>query len=104
VAQGAQFPTPRGTTLHAGKLGEASVSQVEIPDRLFRDPAVATDADNPMPPAYGMALAMHSMVAQIEGRGVARPSFEQAWQVERIQEAVRLSSSDRRWVAIDEIG
>lgn len=104
VAQGAQFPTPRGTTLHAGKLGEPSVSPVEIPERLYKDARIGLDADAPMPPAYGMALAMQSMVEEIEGRGDARPSFEQAWAVERIQEAVRRSSSERRWVRLNEIG
>ncbi|HEX7857754.1 MAG TPA: Gfo/Idh/MocA family oxidoreductase [Sphingobium sp.] len=103
VAQGPMFPTPRETTLHAGKLGEPGVRAVSIPERLFKDPRVAIDADASVAPAYGMALAMHSMVEEIGGRGRARPDFEQAWQVERIQEAVRRSSSERRWVRIDEI-
>jgi predicted dehydrogenase len=103
VVQGAQFPTPRGTTLHAGRLGEAGLNEIAIPDRLFRDPAIALDADTPVPPAFGMALAMRSMVDEIEGRGTARPSFAQAWQVERVQEAIRRSSAERRWVRVDEI-
>lgn len=103
LVQGAQFPTPRGTTLHAGKVGETSLRAVEIPQRLFVDPRIGIDADAPMPAAYPMALAMQSMVDEIEGRGPARPSFEQAWQVERILEAIRRSTAARRWARIDEI-
>ena len=103
VAQGPMFPTPRGATLHAGKLGEMSISPVEIPERFFKDERVGIDADAPMPPSYGMALAMQSMVEEIDGRGKAQPGFAQAWAVERIQEAVRRSSAERRWVRIDEI-
>jgi predicted dehydrogenase len=103
VVQGPQFPTPRGTTLQAARLGGAMIEPVEIPARLLKDPKVALDADAPVPPAYGMALSMQSLVEEIEGRGTARPSFAQAWAVERIQEAVRRSSAERRWVGIEEI-
>jgi predicted dehydrogenase len=103
VAQGPMFPTPRGTTLHAGKLGEQGLSQVEIPDRYYHADGIGIDADHPMGAPYGMALVMQSMVDEIEGRGKARPGFEQAWQVERLQEAVRRSSAKRRWVRLDEI-
>jgi predicted dehydrogenase len=103
VVAGAQFPTPSGTILRAGKLGDAGLKLVDIPERLYRDPAVALDADAPMPPSYPMALAMHSMVEAIAGRDRARPDFERAWQVERLQEAVRRSAIERRWVRIAEI-
>ena len=56
-----------------------------------------------MPPAFPMALAMSAMVSAIEGRGQARPDFAQAWMVERVLEAVRRSSAERRWVGINEI-
>jgi predicted dehydrogenase len=104
VVEGAQFPTPSGTTLRAGRLGDARPEPVEIPERLYRDPAVALDAEAPMPPSYPMALAMNSMVEAIAGRGRASPDFERAWQVERLQEAVRRSAIERRWVRIAEIG
>ena len=103
VTQGAMFPTPAGTTLHAGKLGEAAIEQVEIPARLLSTPDIRLDANCPMPPSYPMALAMHSMIEAIEGRGKARPDFAQAWQVERLQEAVRRSAEERRWLRIGEI-
>jgi hypothetical protein len=32
-----QFPTSRDTTLHAGRLGEAVLERIEIPERLLRD-------------------------------------------------------------------
>lgn len=103
VARGELFPTPRGTTLHAGKVGEMSLGPVELPEEMFADPNIGITADTPVEASYGMAFAMRSMVEEIAGRGIARPSFEQAWQVERIQEAVRRSSAERRWVKIDEI-
>jgi predicted dehydrogenase len=103
VVEGAMFPTPAGTTLRAGRLGEA-MRAIDIPERLRRTPGIAVDSDAPVPPSYPMALAMHSMTEAIGGRGQARPDFEQAWQVERIQEAVRVSAAERRWVRIAEIG
>ncbi len=102
VAQAPSFPTSRDTTLHAGRLGGA-LEPIAIPDALLHSPAVAIDADFPIPPAYPMALSMNAMVRAIEGKGSARPDFEQSWQVERIQEAIRLSQAERRWVRIDEI-
>jgi predicted dehydrogenase len=50
-----------------------------------------------------MALSMHAMTQAIRGEGKAHPDFEQAWQVERLQEAVRRSAAERRWVKLDEI-
>jgi predicted dehydrogenase len=46
---------------------------------------------------------MHGMVEAIRARGTARPDFEQAWYVERMQEAVLRSASERRWVTLAEI-
>jgi predicted dehydrogenase len=50
-----------------------------------------------------MALSMSAMVDAIGEGGPAKPDFEQAWQVERVLEAARRSSTERRWVQIDEI-
>jgi predicted dehydrogenase len=97
------FPTTRDTTLHAGKLASGPMEPVAMPDRLMYAPEVTLDCTAPMPPSYPMALSMNRMVRAIEGGGPARPDFAQGWQVERLQEAIRRSSAERRWVRIDEI-
>jgi predicted dehydrogenase len=43
------------------------------------------------------------MVQAIRGEGNAHPDFEQGWQVERLQEAVRRSAAERRWVKVEEV-
>lgn len=103
VVRAPTFPTARDTTLHAGSLNDATLQPIQIPDRLLRTPDVAIDADIQLQPAYPMALAMHSMVRAIHKKGVARPDFEQAWYVERVQEAVRRSAAERRWIRLAEI-
>jgi predicted dehydrogenase len=102
LAQAPSFPTARDTTLMAGQRGGA-MAPVELPARLFAAPGIGIDADCPVPPAYPMALSMNAMARAIEGGGPARPDFAQAWQVERIQEAVRLSQQRRAWVRLDDI-
>jgi predicted dehydrogenase len=103
VVSAPSFPTARDTTLHAGTLNSGTLEKVEIPERLLRTPDVTINSDSQVPPAYPMALAMHSMVHAIRGSGVARPDFEQAWYVERLQEAVRRSAAEHRWVRLAEI-
>jgi predicted dehydrogenase len=102
VLRAPNFPTTRDTTLHAGKLG-SPLEPIAMPDRLMYAPDVTLDCTAPMPPSYPMALSMNRMVRAIEGTGPVRPDFGQAWQVERVQEAIRRSSAERRWVTIDEI-
>jgi predicted dehydrogenase len=103
VLEAPSFPTCRDTTLHAGKLGAAGLERIEIPPRLLQTSAVAIDADCEIQPSYPMALSMNAMVEAIRGEGKARPDFEQGWQVERLQEAVRCSAAERRWVGLGEI-
>jgi len=103
LLQSPSFPTSRGTTLQAGKLGATSLAPIELPERFMRTPGIGIDADFAVAPAYPMALSMNAMVQAIKGQGKARPDFEQAWQVERLQEAVRLSATERRWVRLVEI-
>jgi predicted dehydrogenase len=100
---GPSFPTVLDTVLRAGKLGDAAVVPVPIPPELLASPDVTIDPHYPVPPAYPMALSMHAMVEAIRGNGKAHPDFAQGWYVERLQEAVRLSEAERRWVRIDEI-
>jgi predicted dehydrogenase len=103
VAAAPSFPTSLQTTLHAGTLDSGSMEQIKIPDRFLRSADVGIDASVPMPPAYPMALSMSAMVRAIEGQGPARPDFDQAWAVERVLEAVRRSSAERRWVELASI-
>ena len=102
IASAPNFPTARDTVLHAGKLGQA-MAKVELPECLLRTPDVGLDVNADIQPAYPMALSMQRMVQAIQGNGSARPDFAQAWYVERLQEAVRLSSEQRRWVKLAEI-
>lgn len=103
VAQDPSFPTSRGTTLHAGRLGDAGLRHIDIPDRLMNPPDVGISADTPVSASHPMALSMNAMARAIEGTGKARPDFAQAWLVERTQEAIRRSAQERRWVRLDEI-
>jgi predicted dehydrogenase len=100
---GPSFPTVLGTTLRAGKLGDTAIAQVPVPPAMLNEPDIGIDAHFPVPPAYPMALSMRAMVEAIRGNGAAHPDFAQGWYVERVQEAVRRSQAERRWVRIDEI-
>lgn len=102
VSSAPTFPTSQDTVLRAAQ-GSDELAVVDIPARLHRADGVGIDWSCPVPPAYPMALAMRSMLDEIDGKGSARPSFDQAWQVERVQEAIRRSNAERRWVRIDEI-
>ena len=103
AANAPTFPTALDTTLRAGTLGSGALDPVELPPGLLASPDLSIDATVPMPPAYPMALAMQAMVRQIEGSGTAAPDFEQAWYVERVQEALRRSANERRWVRLAEV-
>jgi predicted dehydrogenase len=101
------FPTSQDCKLFAGRMSDDpalaranALAPVEIPDRLKSASGIAIDWTVPVQPAYPMALAMRSMLDAMAGRGVAAPDFEQAWQVERVQEAIRISNLERRWVQI----
>jgi predicted dehydrogenase len=100
--ESSSFPTALGTTVDAGQLG-STMQRVAIPEHLLHSKQVTIDAHYPVAPAYPMAMSMHAMVQAIRGEGRAHPDFEQAWQVERIQEAVRRSSAERRWVKLEEV-
>ncbi len=97
------FPTALDTTLEAGQLG-GKMLRVPMPEHLLHSKAVTIAADFPMAPAYPMALSMRAMMQAIRGERRAAPDFAQAWQVERIQEAIRVSSLERRWTRISDIG
>lgn len=103
VAAAPSFPTSLDTTLHAGTLDGGVMEKLETPERFLSTPDIGIDATVQIPPAYPMAISMNSMVRAIEGKARARPDFDQAWMVERVQEAVRRSSAERRWVRLAEI-
>lgn len=103
VTSAPTFPTSRDTRLRLGTLGGA-MEEVEIPVDMLETPEVAITADVRPDASHPMALSMNRMVQAIRGEGAAAPDFEQAWQVERVQEAIRRSNAERRWVRLDEIG
>ena len=102
VSTSPTFPTARDCTLAGGKLGGA-VAPIAVPDVLKQALGVAIDWQAAVQPSYPMALSMQGTVAAIHGHGGAAPDFAEALEVERLQEAIRVSSAERRWVRIAEV-
>jgi predicted dehydrogenase len=96
------FPTARDCTLEAGQIGGV-LSPVDIPENYKSVPGIGLDWQHPVQPAFPMALSMQAMVDAINGAGVASPTFADALEIERVQEAIRLSSLERRWVRLVEV-
>ena len=103
TASDPSFPTSQNTTLSAGTIGSKTVDPVEVPDRLMRPTDINIGPDAFPQAAHPMAISMQRMVRAIHGDGPATPDFAQAWHVERILEAARLSSQERKWIGLDEI-
>jgi predicted dehydrogenase len=97
------FPTSRDSILRAGTLEGGTLEKVDIPERLLRTSEVNVDFTSDPQPVYPMALSMSRMLQSIQGKGPARPDFNQAWEVERALEAARRSATERRWVKLSEI-
>jgi predicted dehydrogenase len=103
VASSPTFPTARDCVLHGGQLGGA-LAPVEIPAAFNRAEGISLDWQSEPQPSFPMALSMSAMVDAIKGKGeAAGPDFAQALAVERIQEAIRLSSQERRWIRIADV-
>ncbi len=102
VTRAPSFPAAKDCTLEAGALGGA-MERIAINEADLKPPHVRIDAHYPMPPSFPMALAMHNMVQEINGQGKASPSFAEAFEVERVQEAIRRSNASRSWVSLKEI-
>jgi predicted dehydrogenase len=102
VAESPTFPTSRDCTLRGGQLG-GSLDGIAINDSFKSAPGVALDWQSDPQPSFPMALSMQAMVDAIAGLGHAVPDFAQALEIERIQEAIRLSSLERRWVRIADV-
>ena len=96
------FPTSRDCLLQGGRLG-AAFENIAIPDALKSAPGVALDWQNDPQPSFPMALSMRAMVAAIGGEGGASPDFAAALEVERLQEAMRVSNARRSWITANEI-
>lgn len=102
VARAPTFPTARDCTLHGGQVG-GTLEELAIPDEFRVVPGIALDWQVQVQPSFPMALSMQAMVAAIGGSGTASPDFAAALDVERVQEAMRVSSIERRWVRLQEI-
>ena len=102
IASSPTFPTARDCILQGGQLG-GEIAQIEIADSTKSAPNIALDWQSDPQPSFPMALSMHAMVEAIAGRAKAMPDFAQALEVERIQEAIRRSSAERRWVRIADV-
>ena len=102
VARSPTFPTARDCTLHGGKVGGA-LEQIAIPEHFSVIPGIGLDWQAAIQPSFPMALSMNAMVAAIGGKVRAVPDFAAALEIERIQEAIRISNAERRWVRLEEI-
>ncbi len=101
-AQSPTFPTATDCRLFGGKTGGAMV-EIALPDVYKSNPAIGLDWQTEVQPAFPMALSMHAMVSAIQGGERASPDFARALEIERLQEAIRLSSAERRWIQIANI-
>jgi predicted dehydrogenase len=101
VAKSPTFPTARDCTLHGAQLG-GTLAELPIADAFKAAPGIALDWQAEVQPGFPMALSMQAMVAAANGVGHASPDFAQALEIERLQEAIRRSSHERRWVNIEE--
>lgn len=102
VATSPTFPTARDCTLVGGRLGNA-LATIDIPNGYLSDANIALDWQAEVQPSFPMALSMNRMVEAIHGRERASPDFERAFDIERLQEAIRVSSTERRWVKISDV-
>jgi predicted dehydrogenase len=101
-AESPTFPTARDCTLEGGQLGGA-LTPIAVADRYKSAPGIALNWQAEVQPSFPMALSMQAMVDAIHGRGAASPDFARALEIERIQEAIRISNWERRWVTLTEI-
>lgn len=102
IASSPTFPTARDCKLAGGQLG-GTVEPIEVAARYKSVAGVALGCDDEPQPSVPMAFAMDAMAKAINGQGVTAPDFAQALVVERIQEAIRLSQCERRWIRISDI-
>ena len=98
------FPTVADCTLEAGAAGTRDgVSLKPVPLSFTPHPRIAMDPVSNPAPSFPMALTMLSLVEAVEGQGDGAPGFALALHVERALEAARISSGERRWVALADV-
>ena len=102
VARSPTFPTARDCSLHGGKVGGA-LEKIAIPEHFSVVPGIGLDWQTAVQPSFPMALSMNAMVEAIAGKVRSAPDFAAALEIERIQEAIRISNAERRWVRLEEI-
>jgi predicted dehydrogenase len=102
VAESPTFPTSRDCVLRGGQLGGA-LEDVALHDSLKSAPGIALDWQSDPQPSFPMARSMEAMIAAIRGEGEASPDFAAGLEIERLQEAIRLSNAERRWIAVEDI-
>lgn len=99
-ARSPTFPTAKECQLAAGRIGE-TLAPVAI--AYPENPDIAMNWKSNPAPSYPMALTMYSLVAAIKGHGLAFPDFALALEVERVLEAARMASDERRWVEVSSV-
>ncbi|WIW90088.1 Gfo/Idh/MocA family oxidoreductase (plasmid) [Sphingobium sp. V4] len=102
IASSPTFPTARDCLLRVGQIGGA-LEDVAIPDSFRTAPDIMLDWQSEPQPSFPMALSMRAMVEAIRSRGQGAPDFAEALEIERLQEAIRLSSGERRWVKLADV-
>jgi len=80
-----------------------ALEEIAIPEHFRVAPGIALDWQAAIQPSFPMALSMNAMVDAIGGKSRAVPDFAAALEIERIQEAIRISNVERRWVRLKEI-
>jgi predicted dehydrogenase len=84
-------------------FGTAAGSLQQIPDELYRVPGTPFDRANAPPYMVSMTRLFSDMLRAVRSGSEGSPSFEEAYQVQRVIEAVTLSHQARRWVRIAEL-
>ena len=103
-AQAPSFPTMQDTTLACGEAGARTGPALQPVELAIPDaPHIAMDPISNPPPSYPMALTMQSLVDAIGGKDNPVPDFTLALEVERVLEAARISSEERRWVPLSSV-
>lgn len=102
LATSPTFPTARDCRLEGGQLG-GQLEPLAIGPGFLSHPDLALDWQAEVQSSYPMALSMRAMVVAVRGEALAAPDFTRAFEVERIQEAVRRSSAARCWIALADV-